>query len=173
MKRRESGMTLIEIMITLALIAISASLAIPSYQAMIERNRAKTQVNRFLLAINLARSEALKIGSDVSIQATNGADSDNEFGPGWCVVAGNPGNCNGTVLRRFAALTDQAMLDSREDATSIRFDSLGSLSGGVVQKIDLCNSGISERRIFINLIGRAKIHRSTDPVAAKRPECDG
>lgn len=173
MKHRESGMTLIEIMITLVLIAISAGLAIPNYQAMVERNRAKTQVNTFLLAINLARSEALKIGSDVSIQAADGTDAADEFGPGWCVVAGNPGNCNDPVVRRFAALTDQTILDSRENATSIQFDSLGSLSGGVVQKIDLCNSQIAERRIYINLIGRAKIHRSTDPNAAKRPECDG
>lgn len=173
MKCKQSGMTLIEIMITLALVAISISLAAPSYRAMIERNRAKTQVNEFLLAINLARSEALKIGSEVSIQAVNGSTANDEFGPGWCVVAGNPGNCNGTVVRTFAALTDDSRLDSRENAASIQFDSLGSLAGGVVQKIDLCNSGISARRIFVSLIGRAKIHRSTDPVAIKRPQCDG
>ena len=173
MKCSESGMTLIEIMITLVLITISIGLAVPNYQAMIERNRAKTQVNDFLLAINLARSEALKIGSDVSIQAVDGSDDSNEFGPGWCVVAGDPGDCDGTVLRSFAALTDESLLDSSENATSIQFDSLGSLSAGVVQKIDLCNSQISQRRVFISLNGRAKIHRPTDPVEVKRPQCDG
>ena len=173
MKCSESGMTLIEIMITLVLITISIGLAVPNYQAMIERNRAKTQVNDFLMAIKLARSEALKIGSDVSVQAVDGSDDSNEFGPGWCVVAGDPGDCDGTVLRSFAALTDESLLDSSENATSIQFDSLGSLSAGVVQKIDLCNSQISQRRVFISLNGRAKIHRPTDPVEVKRPQCDG
>jgi type IV fimbrial biogenesis protein FimT len=172
-KCSQSGMTLIEMMITLVLITISIGLAVPNYQAMIERNRAKTQINDFLMSINLARSEALKIGSDVSIQAVDGSDDGNEFGPGWCVVAGNPGNCNGTVVRSYAALTDESLLDSSENATSIQFDSLGSLSGGVIQKVDLCNSTISQRRVFISLNGRAKIHRPTDPVEVKRPECDG
>lgn len=164
-------MSLIELMVVIGIIAISLSIAVPSFQGMMARSRAKTQVNEFLLAIKLARSEALKIGSKVSIQAVDGTDSTNEFGPGWCVIAGDPGVCNSAALRRFAALTDEARLDSREDATSIQFDALGSLSGGVVQKIDLCNAGISGRRIYINLIGRSKIYQSTETDIEKKPSC--
>jgi len=170
-KHRESGMTLVELMITIAVIAISLSMAVPSYQAMMARNRAKTQVNEFIMAINMARSEALRTGSEVSIQAENGGTSDNEFGVGWCVVEDDPGNCSGTVLRRFEALTGAVRLDSREDASSIQFDSLGALSDGVVQKIDLCNSGIPGKRIYINLIGRPKIYQFTETNVDKKPSC--
>ena len=58
---------------------------------MTTRNRIITETNEFLLAINLARSEALKVGGQVSIQLADPTNANNEVGPGFCVVDGNPG----------------------------------------------------------------------------------
>ena len=59
-----------------------------------------TRVNDLVLAVNYARSEAAKLGGLVSVQAMDASDSDNEWGPGYCVTIGNPGNCN-NPLRLF------------------------------------------------------------------------
>ena len=152
-------------------------MAVPSFTAMIERNRSTTYINEFTTAINLARSEALKVGGTVSVQATNASDSANEFGNGWCVVEGNPGNCNGnvaagTMIRKFDALVGETTLNSVDDVSSMQFDGLGALSntGDNTRSFDLCYPGQDGRRIFISLIGRAKTYR-VDASPANRPAC--
>ena len=172
MRRQILGVTLIELLVTLLILSISFSLAIPGFQGMMRRNRIATQTNEMLSAINLARSEAGKMGQTVSVQATDDSDSDSEFGLGFCVVAGNPGDCTGTLVRSFDALTEGTTLNSVEDVSSIQFDPLGALGGGVTSlSLDLCYPEAAGRRIFINIIGRSKSHKPDDPDTSKRPEC--
>lgn len=64
------------------------TIAVHGFQNMLARNRVATQVNDFILATNLARSEALRCGSVVSTLAEDGSDTDKEFGPGFCVYVG-------------------------------------------------------------------------------------
>ena len=90
--KSQSGFTLLELLAVIMVIGISLAIAVPSYQGMVARNGIATQVNGYLLAINLARSEAMRRGSPVSIQsADNGADGADEFGNGYCVQVGTPG----------------------------------------------------------------------------------
>ena len=169
-QRSNAGFSLVELMVVLTIVAIAFNIAMPSFTAMIARNQAATDVNDFLLTVNLARSEALKIGGTTSIQALDASDTSNEFGAGWCVVEGDPGDCSGTLIRSFPALVGNVSLNSIENASSIQFNYLGELADGVVQKIDLCTSQ-TDRRIFIALIGRPKSHRPNDADAAKQPAC--
>ena len=85
MRKGNTGFTLIELIVTITIIAVSMTIAVPGFQNMFARNRVANQVNDFLLATKLARSEALRRGSVVSILAEDGSDTDNEFGPGYCV----------------------------------------------------------------------------------------
>lgn len=57
-KRQAAGFTLIEMMVTIAVTAILLSLAMPSFQTMIERNRVESVVNAFSNSLLHARSEA-------------------------------------------------------------------------------------------------------------------
>jgi len=54
------GFTLPEIFITLGIIAIMLSVAVPSVSTMIKDNRLATQLNRVVADIHFARSEAVK-----------------------------------------------------------------------------------------------------------------
>ena len=67
--RIQLGFTLIELMVTVSLMAIALTIAVPSYKAMIANNRSATEVNRFLTAINITRSEAVKRGIPVTLCA--------------------------------------------------------------------------------------------------------
>jgi type IV fimbrial biogenesis protein FimT len=55
-----SGFTIPEILITLGIIAIILSTAVPGISSMIKDNRLATQLNRVVADIHLARSEAAK-----------------------------------------------------------------------------------------------------------------
>lgn len=172
MKINYKGFTLIELMIVLIIAGIAMSAAIPTFQGMIVRNRITSQTNEFLLTLNLARSEALRVGGIVTIQAASPV-AGNEFGGGWCVVVGNPGNCTGTLVRSFPALPSPTTLDSVELVNLIQFNSLGGLTNTVNQtrSLDLCYPTYEGRRIVIALIGRSKSHHPDDPVVANRPTC--
>ncbi|HKI75224.1 MAG TPA: GspH/FimT family pseudopilin [Pseudomonadales bacterium] len=157
-------------MVVLAISGITLTAAVPAFQAMIARNRVAAETNDMLLAINLARSEALKTGSTASVQAVDGSDSNNEFGPGYCVVDGSPGNCD-TPIRMFSALTAGDTLNSVDDVTTMTFNSLGGLNSSTALKLDLCGSGVDGSRIVISLVGRSKSHGPDDLTVADRPSC--
>src|SRR3569832_1908069 len=55
----QRGLTLIEAMITLAIAAILLTWAVPSLQDFITRNRMSTEVNNFVVALYVARSESV------------------------------------------------------------------------------------------------------------------
>ena len=73
MWRRNSGFTLIELMIVVALIAIIATVAVPSFQGLVESNRQKSTTNSVLGILNFARSEAVRRGEPVEVRAVSGS----------------------------------------------------------------------------------------------------
>lgn len=83
---RTPGFTLIELMVTIAVASILLTLAVPSFQSMVENNSLTTQINLLVGALNGARSEAVKRGQRVTIcksnDATNCADSGG-YEQGW------------------------------------------------------------------------------------------
>lgn len=168
--RKSRGVTLIELMVGLVIVAIGFTVAVPSFQGMLARNRVATQVNEMILSINLARSEASRTGASVSIQALDGSDTSNEFGPGWCVVFGSPGDCDGdpdAPIRFFDPLVGDSTLNlvAAGGATSILFTPLGALVNSTTVNLDLCYEGQTGRRIVISPTGRSKSTR-VDPAPA-------
>ena len=61
------GFTLIELMVTLSIAVILATVAIPGFQDFFRNNRLATQSNDFVAAFNLARSEAMRRGVRVTV----------------------------------------------------------------------------------------------------------
>ncbi len=165
MKRKDFGFTLVELMITLVVIGIAMSVAVPGFKGMVVRNRIISQTNEVILAVNLARSEASRTGGLVSIAAVSPTTT-NEFGGGWCVVLGTPATCAGNVIRRFPALSGESTLNvlgenpNTDDVSVIQFNSLGGLveTGSQQINLDLCYPGYQGRRIQISIIGRVKSH---------------
>lgn len=82
------GFTLIELMITIAVLAIVISIAAPSFTSVIQSNRSTALHHEVLGAIQVARSEAVKRRKDVIICRTedqtackDGAD----WSSGWLI----------------------------------------------------------------------------------------
>ena len=66
---RQRGITIIEIMVTLAIAAVLIGLAVPAFNAFVAQRTLTAQVNDFLVAVQYARSEAGRRGAAVSVQA--------------------------------------------------------------------------------------------------------
>ncbi len=60
--RHIRGITIIEMMIAVLIVAVLAALTVPSLSELFVRNRLETTANEFMTALNLARSEAIRRG---------------------------------------------------------------------------------------------------------------
>ena len=89
MKTKQHGVTLIELLITLCVIAIIAAYATPSLNAMVEKNRLTALNNQIVSALNYARGEAVKSRYDVTLCVRNSTGSDcnasGSFESGWII----------------------------------------------------------------------------------------
>lgn len=71
MKQGSGGFTLLELMITIAIVAILITVVLPGFSEFFARNRLTAQTNDFITAISLARNEAIKRGRPVCLVRTN------------------------------------------------------------------------------------------------------
>ncbi len=79
------GFTLVEVMITLAVIAIILMLALPSFSAYINHSRARQWSGQLLADFQYARSEAMRLKTNVLVCASN---------DGTTCIASSSGNLN-------------------------------------------------------------------------------
>jgi len=89
-RRREGGFTLVEAMITVAIVAILATLAAPSFDSLILRTRLVSLGNDIIASTQLARSEAIKRNAVVvmcaSANGTSCAGASGNWSNGWIVA---------------------------------------------------------------------------------------
>ena len=165
-RRACSGFTLIELMVTLAVAAVLSGFALPAFNDFTAQRTLTARVNNLVLTVNYARSEAARTGSVVSVQAMDASDSNNEWGPGFCVVMGNPGSCNGTPLRRFDPINDVTFdgVDDFDGVDALSFNPRGMMTNGVAGSLQLCSTATHVdpgREIDINLVGRTATENLT------------
>lgn len=158
--RSSKGFTLVELIVTVAVLAIILSIAVPNFSELIRANRAQTQANLLLNAFNLARSEAIKRGAAVRVSALSNGD----WHRGWRVWADSNGNGtfdNGEMLRLFPAWEGGETLTSQ--VTQVIFSAEGRLTGVAVGANNNFAYDVGqnycryERIITINAVGRATV----------------
>ena len=85
---KAAGMTLVELLTALAIFAVLATLAAPSFKTLHLNSRRTAVVNGFLHTVFLARSEAIKRGLVVSVcRSSDGQSCDPgvDWSTGWIV----------------------------------------------------------------------------------------
>ena len=168
---RESGFTLIELMITVAIAAIILTLAVPSFRTAILNNTRTSVVNEFLGVLNLARSEAIKRGIKVEIcRSSDGSScaSDNTgiWEDGWIVWSdqNNSGALDANeIIRIYSKSSNGFTLRTSTNLTQwIAYLPSGVSTGdnGLgTGTFRLCDSrGVDEARfIVISMTGRSRV----------------
>ncbi len=164
--RKVSGFTLIELMVTVAVLAILVAIALPSFKNMIRSGRIATTTNEMLASLSFARVEAIKNAHGAGVCAsTAGSSCDGEdWGSGWLIWADSNGNGAfdaGEDVLRFSAMTPQ--IQGAEDDLVVSFDGRGRRRSLAAQAIVLrpeeCDGQELQRTISINQTGQTKVAR--------------
>jgi type IV fimbrial biogenesis protein FimT len=167
MKIKTAGFTLVELMITLTVMIIVLAIGVPSFIQMSRNNNLTLHANDLVTALNLARSEAVKRGIQVTIAPTGTA-----WEEGWQIFT--DGNGTGTLdagetqLKVYAAIKDGYTL-----RTGAHFNQyvaylptgMSKGNGGPNDTFTLCADNqdpAHARDVVINLVGRIKMERGTD-----------
>lgn len=93
MSTRQKGLTLVELMVTLAVAIVLIAVGMPLFTSVAANNRASANTNMLVTAFNLARSEAVGRATTVSVcssassppGATPACGSAAQWGNGWFV----------------------------------------------------------------------------------------
>ena len=170
--RHNSGFTLLELMITLAIAAILSSLAAPSFSNMIKDNRMTTQYNELLASLSTARSEAIKRGITITLCKSNDLATPacgGNWQDGWIVFVddGDDGTFDvGTdeLLKVHSALSGGNNLNYNGD--EIRYSPDG-LAQGFNGTFTLCDDrGNADRKgLIVSNTGRARKAIAADALA--------
>jgi type IV fimbrial biogenesis protein FimT len=88
---KQTGLTLVELMVTMAVMVVLLAFGVPSFQEHMKDNRRITQINELVSALNLARSEATKGSGMVAIcpSTTGTTCTGGTFDGGWIVFINN------------------------------------------------------------------------------------
>lgn len=156
----QRGFTLIELMITLAVLVITITFAVPAWQGIVARNAVTGTAQTLTTAINYARSEAVATSRDVTLCPLD-ADGDactnsSSWSNGWAVVQGGLSDAQSSLedsdielLRVFdAAIAVQA------DVTGVTFDSQGATEDSTWLLICDQSGGEDHRQLELTSIGR-------------------
>jgi type IV fimbrial biogenesis protein FimT len=112
--KRQSGFNMIELMVVVTIAAIMLGIGVPSFRQFTATQRVKSAAFDFAAAQLLARSEAIKRNTSVTVTQASGG-----WGNGWTVVAG------GNTLATQEA-TSNVTITPKPDATTASVAYLGT-----------------------------------------------
>ncbi len=160
---KQHGFTLVELMITLVIAAIILTLAVPSFRDLMQNNRITTQVNEMVSALNMARMEAIRQSTAVSVCASSDqatCSGTNDWAKGWILFTDNNATGNPSVnqiIRVWDALPGKPKVSEAGGASFVRFQSDGMRgSAGALtfnHTIPGC-TGLQQRSIDVTGSGR-------------------
>ncbi|MEJ2899527.1 GspH/FimT family pseudopilin [Acinetobacter sp. NS-4] len=143
MQREEQGFTLIELMITIAVLAIITTWALPSFGNLVARQKINAATRELIVAVNQAKSQAATMKTTVAL-CLNKTNADSDVTKEECAIMAIPEYTTTTGTPPVEMLTD----DQKEEVLKTRV-----ISVPVDKKIIVSSS--SSAAILFNEVGIA------------------
>lgn len=153
--RRSAGFTLIELMITLAVLALLLTVGLPSLATWLQNTQIRTAAEGMQAGLQLARAEALRRNTSVRLQLVDSLAAGcalSDTGTSWVVsLADATGACGAPpseaaapqiIQKRSGAEGSPNAAISATGGTTVVFNGLGRVTGaGAITQIDITNPG--------------------------------
>jgi len=156
------GFTLLELIITVVVAGVLFAIAAPNFQSMVQNNRASTQVNHFVTATTMARSEALRQSRPVTLCISSDQESctgGDDWAVGWLIIEGEDGDY-GDVLRSWGPASGNPSMTASTNRIAFQANGRTDMSGTVTisHRFDSC-IGDQPRDIRLRATGRTVVER--------------
>lgn len=182
-KRTQSGFTLYELLITMLIVGVILAYGIPNFSEFTQNSRMTSTANDLHASFYMARSEAARAKTNITICASaNSMDANADCGGTWdqgyIVFVDDNGDIaragvTETVLRAHPVIAEGVTLAIANDATFFSFAATGLGRGDVggnpsITQVVMCDErgniiaagGNSAARLFVTTpLGRATILR--------------
>ena len=149
MRARPRGFTLPELMLTLAIVGVLLTLALPSFGSIVSRHRLKAAAEQLAADLGELRLQAAQRGVPLHLQVHAGAQ--------WCYALATAGGCDCRVTQACQLKTVQAqdhpgvtLLEGRD----LRLDGGSGITAGIAL---LQGSDGAQLRVGLTPLGRPKI----------------
>lgn len=188
MFKNQKAFTLIELMVTLSILAIVMALAIPSFKSSVANNRSAGAGGELVTALNIARGEAIKRGSYVTICASDTGTSclaAGNWAKGWLIFADDATSATATpvvtttptdkVVRYWKDLPSSSLVTATTATTNtnvayIRFTGTGILARAAndaearVFNVSTADcKGLQKTRVTVGLAGMIGLSKVSCP----------
>jgi type IV fimbrial biogenesis protein FimT len=170
--RRDSGYTMMELVMTMAIVVILGTLAIPGFKFVTSSNRVATEVNGLLGDLQFARSQAVKEGLPVTICTSTApytSCTNTDWELGWIVFLDSNNNqavdAGEVVVRTQPAFAGtDTFIATPNTFHALTFNRMGFAPTGVATAInitlhDSTSNSSWTRCVAINPIGSTVTER--------------
>jgi len=156
----QRGLTLLELMVTVSIIAIVVSIGVPAVKNTQKTMQLKGAIEASYFAFQHARSAAISAGADVSVSITSGTN--------WCVGISDVGDCDCNVLNACTLNGVEQLVKSSDfsyismEALSFGVDRLAVFDGVRGLSIGSAGStvftdGSNDAKLILSNMGRVRI----------------
>lgn len=145
---RQAGMTIVELLIVVAIAAILATIAAPSFSTFVNNTRLTTTLSQLSSDLNRARLEAIKRNSWVLFCVRDAAGTSCGTGTDWkngwviCLDSEPDGACDAATAEEPNPIVIRQALKTKLTLTgptaAIRFNPNGTQGTGTVATLTLC-----------------------------------
>ena len=146
MNKKNHGFTLIELIVTLAVIGVLFAFAAPNLQTTIQGNRLSGQYNDMRGDFAFARNLAITRNVAVIISSNNGTN----WSDGWAIVAPS-----GTA--RISNTANSVVISSALASLTYRPDGTANVAAETAFKICDNRSGPHGKELYVNFAGRVNL----------------
>lgn len=166
------GFTLVELMVTVAVLAILLSIAVPAFQSTLDKRRLVGAAEQLYTDLQYTRSEAIRQNKNVTVYFTGtktwcyGMDDDTSSA---CNCSTAPGNCTVGNVQKVVPGTDFRNVTLSENTFSsgnVAFDPRRG-TASPQGRVSLQSSAIGTVKVIVSTPGRVRI--CSDDVADYKP----